>query len=153
MKRFNFKYSAFLWALLVLVLLLSGAGAGWNIYNAIYFMPISGIQGGLYILISVLSFAVFILAVSMMVYGCYTVKDGFLVANFGLIRSKSKIEDIIEITHFKKSDKLVVYYKEGAFSVIMISPKNYDDFVLSLREVNPEISFDSRIDGEDTPEN
>lgn len=153
MKKFNFKYSSLLWTMLILVLCLSGAGAGWNVYNAVYFMPISGLQGGLYILISLLSFAVFVLAISMMVYGCYTVKDGYLISNFGLIKSKSKISDVIEITHFKKSDKLVIYFKEGAFSVIMIAPKNYDDFVLSLREVNPEISFDNRIDGEDTPGN
>ena len=53
--------------------------------------------------------------------------------------------------HFKKSDKLVIYFKDDSFTVIVISPEDYSDFVVALREVNPQIYYGVKIDGEDTP--
>lgn len=153
MKKFNFKYSPLLWFLLTVVFGLSVAGGIWNVYNAVYYAPFNSAWTAIYSIIACISFSVTVLDVSMIFYGCYTVKNEYLYSNFGLIKSKSKIKDIIEITHFKKSDKLVVYYKEGTFSVIMIDSKFYDDFILELRKVNPEIVFDNRIEGEDTPLN
>ena len=61
------------------------------------------------------------------------------------------MKDVTEITHFKKSDKLVLYYKPDKYVVIVIDPLCYDDFVKTVRQINPMIIFDSQIDGEELP--
>ncbi len=86
-----------------------------------------------------------------MLYGCYTVKGSTLYCNFGVVKTSYDIKDVVCITHFKKSDKLVVYFKDAKYTVIVIDNKLYDDFIATLREINPSIAYDTRIDGEDTP--
>ena len=81
----------------------------------------------------------------------YVIKDGKLYTCFGFIRTKIEVEKITAVIHFKKSDKLVIYFNQNKYAVVVISPSEYDNFISALREVNPKIAFDNRIDGEDTP--
>jgi hypothetical protein len=92
-----------------------------------------------------------VVAVSIAVHGAYVIKNDTLYAYFGIIPSKYEIKDIVEITHFKKTDKLVAYFKDGKYTVIVIDKNDYDDFVICIREVNRQIIFDKKIEGEDTP--
>ncbi len=151
MKRFKFKYSGILYFLMALVLMLSLAGTGWNIYNIVYFID-NALSVFLYSVTAILSLFIFVLDISVLTYGSYTVDGEYLTAHFGLIKSKSKISDVVEVTHFKKTNKLVVYFSEGAYTVILISPTLYDEFVKALRDNNKKIMYDNRIEGEDTPE-
>jgi hypothetical protein len=80
------------------------------------------------------------------------IKNGKLYSYFGLIRSKIDLADIICLTHFKKSDKLVAYFKDGTYTVIVIASQEYGEFVRSVREQNPSILYNAKIDGEDTPD-
>ena len=84
-----------------------------------------------------------------MLFSSYSLKKGNLYVRFGFFVSKTKVSDVIGITHFKKSDKLVIYFKDQTFSVVVIAKEKYDDFVLILRELNKSIFFSSQIDGED----
>ena len=81
----------------------------------------------------------------------YVVKDGFVYVWFGLFLSKTDVKDISCFVHFKKSNKLVVYFNDNKYAVIMLSPDKYDDFVLAVREFNQQIAFRTEIDGEETP--
>ena len=151
MKGFKFRYSKTVWVLLCIVVILSVTGLCWNIFNMI------NADGNTLNLISsaiiaVLSLIITVFVISVMVYGRYAVDKKYLYSYFGFIKSKTPITDIIGITHFKKSDKLVVYFKTEEYTVIVISPDEYERFILSVREVNPAVTFDAQIDGEDTPE-
>lgn len=152
MKSFRFRYSNTVWILLSLVLVLSLTGLIWNIFNLIEFLPTGSYKVGTYSIIVALTALLTVLVVSVMVYGRYVIKDGKLYSYFGFIRSKMEINDIICLTHFKKSDKLVAYFKDGTYTVIVISPDFYEEFISSVRKVNPSILYDAKIDGEDTPE-
>ncbi len=152
MKKFRFKYPVTVWVLLAVVLALSIAGLVWNAYNFISFLHGDLIKTITYSIIILLNAFLVALAVSVAVYGRYVVKNGKLYAYFGFIRTRYEIDDIVEITHFKKSDKLVAYFKDAKFTVIVIDVSEYDDFVLSVREINKLIIFDKKIDGENTPE-
>ena len=152
MKSFKFRYSNTVWILLALVLVLSLAGLIWNIFNLIEFLPTGSYKVGTYSLIVVLTAILTLLVISVMVYGRYIIKDGKLYSYFGFIRSKMEINDIICLTHFKKSDKLVAYFKDETYTVIVISPEFYEEFISTVRKVNPSILYDAKIDGEDTPE-
>ncbi|MBE5733420.1 MAG: hypothetical protein E7347_00040 [Clostridiales bacterium] len=151
MKSFRFRYARSVWVLLVIVAILSIAGLAWNVFNLIEFLPTGSFKVGTYSLIVLLNLALTILVISLMLYGRYVIKNGKLYSYFGFICSKINVDDIICITHFKKSDKLVAYFKEGTYTVIVISPQEYDDFVKSIREINRSILFNAKIDGEDTP--
>lgn len=149
MKKFTFKYTATVWALLTIVLVLSLIGLIWNVFNFISFIDAGAFKITIYLLISVLTAILLVIVLSVMIYGRYVIKDGNLYSYFGIIKSKTPISDVVEITHFKKSDKLVVYFKDAKYTVIVIAPELYDQFVLSLREHNKSIIFDAKIDGED----
>lgn len=152
MRKFRFKYPTVVWVLLAIVFALSIAGLVWNIYNFMSFVNTDTIKTALYSIIILLNAFLVILTVSVAVYGIYVIKGDILYSYFGLVQSKFDINDITEITHFKKSDKLVVYFSDAKYTVIVIDKTDYDDFVVALREVNRKIIFDKKIEGEDTPD-
>ena len=149
MKKFRFQYSPIVWILVSIIFVMCLLGFIWNIFNLIEYSPLNTFRFVSYILLAVITFGLTIFSISLLVYGRYVIKNGQLYTYFGFVRSKINIEDIVCITHFKKSDKLVIYLKEQSYSVIVISKDNYNNFVLALREQNREIFFDTKIDGED----
>ncbi len=149
MKSFRFRYSTLIWVLLAVILLITLAGAGYSIYSLI---ALSKLGVGKIIsssLIALINLALFVFALSVTVYGKYVVKNGCLYSYFGFIKTKTEIKNVIQITHFKKTDKLVAYYSDAKYSVIVISPKDYDAFISAIREVNPSVIYTSTIDGEE----
>lgn len=151
MKSFKFRYSVAVWVLLTLVLLLSIVSLTWNVYNVIHFKGGEQYKLISYYVIALITAVLIILVISIMTYGRYVIKNHTLYTCFGLIKNKTDIKEIICLTHFKKSNKLVAYFKSQEYTVIVISPEEYDKFIFALREVNPAIVFDTQIDGEDTP--
>ena len=151
MKKYKFCYSLTVWLLLALVTVLSMIGLAWNIFNLVVTIKTGGFKVLSYSIIIVLTAFLLIFALSVALYGKYVIKSGFVYSYFGFVRSKFAISEVTEITHFKKSDKLVLYFKDNSYTVIVISPEFYNDFVLSLREQNKAIIFSAKIDGEDTP--
>ena len=149
MKKFRFQYSPIVWILVSIIFVMCLLGFIWNIFNLTEYNPLNTFRLVSYILLAVITFGLTIFSISLLVYGRYVIKNGQLYTYFGFVRSKINIGDIVCITHFKKSDKLVIYLKERSYSVIVISKDNYNNFVLALREQNREILYDTKIDGED----
>ena len=152
MKSFKFRYSITVWVLLNTVLILSAVGIVWNIFNLIEYSWAGAIKIIPYALLIIMTTALFILVLSVMLYGRYVIKGGYIYTYFGLIKNKSKISDVLALTHFKKSDKLVMYFKDEKYTVIVINPEEYEKFILSIREINRSVIYDAKTDGEDTPE-
>ncbi len=151
MKKFSFKYSPLAWVLLVAVVALSFLGIVWNVFNLKEYWWAGPVKIATYFIIIAITLALLVVGVSVMVYGCYTIKGDTLSCNFGVVKTTYDIKDVVSIAHFKKSDKLVVYFKDAKYTVIVIDSKLYDEFIAALRQVNPSIAYESRIDGEDTP--
>ena len=152
MKKFKFKFPPLVWVLLWVILIVCASGFALNVYNLVQFIGYKFFKilpFAIYVIIT--AFLIFVV-LSVMFFSNYSLKKGCLYISFGIFISKTKIDEIVSITHFKKSDKLVVYFKHQAFSVIVISKEKYDDFVLSLREFNKAILFNKQIDGEDEAE-
>ncbi len=152
MKKFKFRYSSLIWILLTLVLVFCIIGLAWNIFNLTQYVWAGTVKILSYSLIIAMTAFLIIFVLSIMFYGNYVIKKGYLFTYFGLIYSKTKISEIVQITHFKKSDKLVAYFADQKYSVIVISPSAYDEFVLELRKENPAIYYSNKIDGEDLAE-
>ena len=152
MKRFNFKYSLMVWLLLSVVVLFSIGGLVWNAYALVEYWSINILKSVSSIVLILLCLLLAVLSLSIMIYGKYVIKGKNLYACFGLVKTKYEIEEIVEITHFKKSNKLVAYFNDQKYTVIVIAPIDYEEFILGVRKINPKIVYDTRIDGEDTPE-
>lgn len=148
---FKLKFPTVLYALLCLVVLLSGAGFLWNVYNLIYFIGVGGFKIVTSALLVAVTGALSVLALSTLFYCRYTVKNKTICLHLGLFKLKASTDDVCEITRFKKSDKLVVYFLDNKFSVVMIDRKDYDDFIVAVRNQNPSVVFDVKIEGEDLP--
>ncbi len=149
MKKFKFNYSTPVWVLLFVVIGLSIVGTAWNIYNVISFSNVETFKAVLYSLSVLIVLFLLVLSVSVCFYGCYTFTEKHLISHFGIISSKIPLLSIVGITHFKKSNKLVIYLKDNKYSVIIISPKDYDEFIGTLLKHNVQISYSSQEnDGE-----
>ena len=151
MRRFRFKYSPIVWMLLLLVIAFSVGGLVMNIFNVIEYASFGSDKVITYSIVLSFNALLTIFALSVLFYGFYVIKDDRIYACFGFVRSKYLIKDIVEFAHFKKSDKLVAYFKDGKYTVIVIDKNHYDEFIAEVRKINPEILFENRIEGEDLP--
>ena len=150
MKKFRFLYLPIIWVLISIILVMCLIGFGWNVYNLTRENLSNTFNIVSYCFLALITLGLAIFSISLLFYGRYVIKNAKLYTYFGFIRSTIDISDIVCVTHFKKSNKLVIYLKEQTYSVIVISPDKYDLFVLALREQNKEILYDTKIDGEDT---
>ena len=142
MKKYKYLYSTLTKILLILVMAFSLAGAGWSVFNLIQFAYLGAIKIVGYILITLLSLLVCTFAFSVLVSGYYTVTDTNLVCKIGFIKSKLPLAEITQAVYYRTENKLVIYFKKDKFAVIVISPDDYEDFVVTLRENNPKIIYD-----------
>ena len=148
MKKFKFKFPPLVWVLLWIILIVCAVGLALNIYNLTQYVGYKFFKVLPFILYALITLFLIFVVISIMLFSNYSIKKGCLYVCFGIFSSKTKIDEIVSITHFRKSDKLVVYFKHQAFSVIVIAKEKYDDFVISLRELNKAILFSKQSDGE-----
>ena len=152
MKKFTFKYTPTIWVLLSVVLGLTLAGIGFNVFNLVNYIPSGTTNTIIYSVIIALVSVLMVIDISFMVAGRYLIKDKVLFVCFGFFKSKISLDDVRAIVLFKKSNKLVLYYGQDKYTVIMIADTLYDDFVIAIRKENKKILFSTEFDGEDTPE-
>lgn len=145
-KKFKFKYSKTVWVLLVVAMILTAIGAVWNIYNAVTLKSVGSFKKISYIIVAVICFAIFVTCLSMAVYGRYVVKDKYVYCRFGYVFTKYEIKDIVEIKLFSKTQKLVVYFKDLTFTVIVIDKSKYDEFISAVKEHGGRIEYSSKQD-------
>ena len=150
-QSFKFKNSTLVWVLLWVVVILSVVGLTWNVYNLIYFMNAGIIKVISYSLLVLATLTLTIIVFSVIFFGRYTIKNGEFATHMGIFKSKTPVDEVMQITLFKKSNKLVVYFLDGKYSVLLIAPEFYDAFVLAMREQNKKIIYDTQIEGEDLP--
>lgn len=151
MKKFRFNFSTIIWVLLSVVVLLFIAGAVFNVLSIVEFVRVGSKKVITYCAILVICMLGVIFTASILAFSFYKIKGDKIYTCLGLLITKIKIEDVVLITHFKKSDKLVVYLKDNTYFVVLIKNTYFDPFVMALREANPKILYDARIEGEDIP--
>lgn len=149
MDKFKFAYGNSVRILLALAIPLSAAGLVWNIYNLVALASEGIFKILAYSISIIVCGGLFAFCISLALYGKYVFKDGYLYLYFGFIRTKTKAEDILQVTHFLKSDKLVIYFKDAKYSVVVISPELYGEFVSALKRANPSIIYDASEEREE----
>ncbi len=139
-KYFKYQFTKTLITLAVAVLLLSLAGIGVSVYRIVTF----GIHGLSQALQSPFLIGICVLCIvmilSILIKSQYVIDDKYYTMQFGIIKSKYLIQDITSILLDTDVNKLTIYTGEEFF-VLSLSPKCHDEFIASLREVNPSIEF------------
>ncbi len=147
MKSFRIKYSPLIILLLALCLAIFILGITISFINLFKSLD-NTIDIVKYSFLILLNFALIVFTVSVFVYGKYTIKNEDLILHIGIIATKYKIKEIVSINIFKKTNKLVIYFINQKYTVIIIPPKKYDEFILELRSKNREITFSENTEGE-----
>lgn len=148
MNKFRFKFSALVYVLIIAVILFALGGLFFNVYSIVYYLKVDIKQNVLYIITSILVFLLLIIAVSLLFHSKYEIKNGKIYSYFGFFVTKYNIEDVVSFTHFHKLDKLVMYFKDNTYTVIVIDNKQYDNFYKAVREINGNVIFTSNIENE-----
>lgn len=139
--KFRFRYSPLIWVLLALLILMLAFGTVKNFYDFLQNRAVEGMRAGFSLAIAAVCFILLCIALSVAIFGKYVVADGVLTVRLGILSVKTEISEIAQVSHFKKRDKLVVYFKNGKYSVIVIKPEEYSDFFGALKAHNPLIPF------------
>jgi len=139
--KFRFRYGVLTWVLLSLVAVVLVFGTVKNFYDFLVTYEVSSSRAIFCAVISALCLILLAITVSVAISGKYIVKDGTLTMKLGVFATKTDISLITQISHFKKQDKLVIYLKSGKYSVIVINPAEYSDFINAIKAENPNIPF------------
>lgn len=126
---------------MAVIAVLFAASTAINVYDAISFYGENTAKTVIAAIVAAVSFLAFLSAVAAAAYGRYVVKGDFLYCRFGFFYTKTKINDIFQLTEFKTLDKLVMYFKDEKYSVAVISEKYYREFYEALKTVNPDIVY------------
>ena len=150
MKTYRFKLSVAATVGCVAGILLGLAGIGVTAYR-IYKYGFSSaqliIQHVVVLLVSALAIAVF---AAILIRSVYKLTDKTLVLWFGFIKSAYRIADIESVHLFTKTNKLVLYFKDEKYTVIVVKPEWHNDFIKEILSKNADIRYDvSTTDSDD----
>lgn len=145
-NKFKFQYTRTVKTLIFLVVILSVLGLVWNIYNFIT-TPSNSLE-----LVNVI-FRYVILAVNLLLlcfmlsiifFSYYEVNDKGVIVKFGLFTTKYAKDEIVSITLFTKTNKLVTYFSTNEYTVIVIKEEEYGRFCALVKGVNPNVFVDKK---------
>ena len=79
---------------------------------------------------------------SILLRSTYKLTDSELILWFGFIKSSYKLQDMESIHLFTKSNKLVIYFKDEHYTVIVVKPEWFNEFTKDICSRNPKIRYD-----------
>lgn len=145
MKKFRYKFSKLILALIYVGIALCVAGFAVNLYFCIS----TGIKGAedpvypilQYTLMFAVSIALFVILISILSSSFYIIDEKCFKTQFGLIVSKYDISSIDSIVNDKKTSKLTVTFADESYIVIVVKQEWYEDFIEALLAVNNKIEY------------
>lgn len=142
MRTYKFKLSKTVFALCILAILVAIAGIIYTAYRIGKYgfsEPALIIQHIVILLFAALAIVIFL---SILIRSVYKVSDKEIILWFGIIKSSYKIGDIESIHLFTKTNKLVIYFKDEKYTVIVVKPEWYNEFTKDILSKNDSIRYD-----------
>lgn len=152
MKTYTFKLSKLAVAGCICGILLGLGGIAFTVYRMLspsigFSSPQIIIQ---HIVIIIASLLALVLFPSILIHSVYKVTETEIILWFGIIKSSFPLKDIESIHLFTKTNKLVVYFKDERYTVIVVKPDWYNEFVKDICAANKNIRYDvSTTDADD----
>lgn len=151
MKEYKFKFLPSVKILLAIITLVCLGGVAFNTYNLINYVKVNSFRIWTTGVILLVNLALTIFIIMVILNSKYKILNDKIVLRFGFFKSIYQINEIVSFSHFKKSDKLVMYFTDAKWTVVVIAPQDYDNFIKAVRDNNSKILFSEQIEGEDTP--
>lgn len=154
MKTYKFKLSVLATIFSILGVLLGFTAIGFTIWRIIaktgFSEPLYIIQHVVLLLVGALAILIFS---SILIRSVYKISDKEVILWFGIIKSVFKISDIESIHLFTKTNKLVLYFKDEKYTVIVVKPEWYNEFCKEILARNDKIRYDVSTTDKDESEN
>ena len=149
MKSYKFKFSKLVLVLIGVAIAAALAAIGYTIYRIYRYgfsTPLLVIQHVAVLIVAVLAIVIF---VSLLIRSVYKITDTEIVLWFGIVKQTFKIADIESIHLFTKTNKLVLYFKDEKYTVIVVKPDWYNEFTKEILARNDKIRYDVSTTDED----
>ena len=144
--NFRFKISPIVWGLIIVVLGLLIAGVVLNIMNLIKFWGYDTLDTITYIVTGIMDLALIVATIMFTINSKYVItKEQIKYVVWGNTK-KIPLTNVAEIVHFKLTNKLVLRFTDGEYTVVLIDSKNYQRFVEVLRAFNSQIIYQEEIE-------
>ena len=92
-----------------------------------------------------------VIFVSLLIRSVYKITDTQIILWFGIVKQTFKIADIESVHLFTKTNKLVIYFKDDKYTVIVVKPEWYNEFTKEILARNDKIRYDvSTTDKDET---
>lgn len=153
MKTYKFKLSGIALIFLIAALCASAGGIALTVYRIGKYGFSTVLLGIQHVVILAACGLLIVLLVSILIRSVYTITDKEIVLWFGIIKSTYKIADIESVHLFTKTNKLVLYFKNERYTVIVVKPEWYNEFTKEILAKNDRIRYDVSVtDGSDGKE-
>lgn len=137
-KKFRYRFSILSYVLFGLGIALALFMIAYNVYR-ISSEKVTGEYVGSLLLSMSIGVIFLAIAISVLTFSFYTVTKTEIKTRLGLFNSGIKLSDLTEIIQNKKTNKLSVFYKDGEFSNVVISPKYFESFIKEIKTFAPHI--------------
>lgn len=151
MKSYKFKFSKLVLVLIGLAIAAALAAVAYTIYRIYLYgfsSPLLVIQHVAVLIVAALAIVIF---VSLLIRSVYKITDTQIILWFGIVKQTFKIADIESVHLFTKTNKLVIYFKDDKYTVIVVKPEWYNEFTKEILARNDKIRYDvSTTDKDET---
>ena len=151
MKSYKFKFSKLVLVLIGLAIAAALAAVAYPVYRIYLYgvsSPLLVIQHVAVLIVAALAIVIF---VSLLIRSVYKITDTQIILWFGIVKQTFKIADIESVHLFTKTNKLVIYFKDDKYTVIVVKPEWYNEFTKEILARNDKIRYDvSTTDKDET---
>ena len=152
MHTYKFKFSKTVIVLLIVLLVLGVAAIAFTVYRMLTygFGSVSLIIQ--YVVLILFGLLAIVIVTSMLIRSVYKVTEKEIVLWFGIIKSSYKIKDIESIHLFTKTNKLVLYFKDEKYTIVVVNPAWHNEFIKDVLSHNLNIRYDVSLSEKDDDE-
>ena len=151
MKSYKFRFSKLVLVLIGLAIAAALAAVAYTVYRIYLYgfsSPLLAIQHVAVLIVAALAIVIF---VSLLIRSVYKITDTQIILWFGIVKQTFKIADIESVHLFTKTNKLVIYFKDDKYTVIVVKPEWYNEFTKQILARNDKIRYDvSTTDKDET---
>ncbi len=151
MKSYKFRFSKLVLVLIGLAIAAALAAVAYTVYRIYLYgfsSPLLVIQHVAVLIVAALAIVIF---VSLLIRSVYKITDTQIILWFGIVKQTFKIADIESVHLFTKTNKLVIYFKDDKYTVIVVKPEWYNEFTKEILARNDKIRYDvSTTDKDET---
>ena len=142
MKSYKFRFSKLVLVLIGLAIAAALAAVAYTVYRIYLYgfsSPLLVIQHVAVLIVAALAIVIF---VSLLIRSVYKITDTQIILWFGIVKQTFKIADIESVHLFTKTNKLVIYFKDDKYTVIVVKPEWYNEFTKEILARNDKIRYD-----------